>query len=314
MSQPFDPEVILSKIRNNEELTESEVRTVVQNAMDLFLEESNLLILHSPIIICGDIHGQLEDLFQLFDTTECERTSQFLFMGDYVDRGHYSIDTICYLLALKLKTRQVYLLRGNHESISINTTYGFYDECSNRFHNSNTFGLINDMFEMMPLAAVIDQKVFSVHAGLSPSLPLLESINELNRRRQIPNSGEFADLVWSDPVEDDNIWEKSQRGSGYLFGKRQTEEFLHLNDLEFMTRSHQLVREGYQWMFYRNNDTSMPMLITIWSAPNYAYVEENSASFMRYTGARPIDNQIQIFEANENRRPVQESNPSPYFA
>ena len=314
-----DPGVVLEKIKNNEPLDERTVKILILHSMDLFHEDSNVLLLKKeenlPIIICGDIHGQLEDLFELFATAGGENSGTFLFMGDYVDRGHYSIDTICYLLALRLKYGNVYLLRGNHESRNINQTYGFYEECIQAYNTPKIYDMFNNLFDLFPIAAVIDGKVFAVHAGLSPKLPLIEDLQKLDRKREIPISGPFTDLMWSDPSSDVSDWVPSQRGSGYLFGKLQTHEFLYLNKLDFMTRSHQLARDGYQYLF-EETENGKPLLVTIWSAPNYAYVEQNSASIMKFEGNRnPKENPIIVFEAATNRRPDRGDDiVTPYFA
>lgn len=305
----FDPVEIISKIKNDQMLEESEIKELIIQSMNLFIEDSNILLLNSPITICGDIHGQLEDLFKLFEVSGGDDRRKYLFMGDFVDRGYYSIDTICYLLALRLAYGNVYLLRGNHESRNVNSTYGFYSECQKRFQNTEIYKEFNSLFDMFPLAAVIDGKVFSVHGGISPKLPSIETLNTIDRYKEPPVSGIVADLLWSDPAECDmQSFEASSRGSGVLFGETQCKEFLRLNDLEFMTRSHQLVMEGIQWMF---NDK----LVNIWSAPNYAYTSGNIATTMNYTGLPPRENEVHTFSENEVRRPIpQQTDVSLYFA
>ena len=310
----FSPDLVIEKIRKNQPLDEGTVKTLILHSMEVFHEDSNVLLLDDlPITICGDIHGQLEDLFELFKNAGGESSSAFLFMGDYVDRGYFSIDTICYLLALRLKYGCIYLLRGNHEARNINQSYGFYEECNQKFENSSIYNMFNNLFDLFPLAAVVNGSMFCLHAGLSPKLPLIESINEMDRKKEIPTSGPFTDLVWSDPSQDVKTWTPSQRGSGYLFGAPQTREFLHLNKLDFVARSHQLVREGFQYLF---EEDGFPLLVTIWSAPNYTYVEKNSASIMKYQGKKnPKDNDIIVFEAATDRRPVPHSGDvNHYFA
>lgn len=137
-----------------------------------------LLDLEAPIKIFGDVHGQYFDLFRLFDIAGYPGGNhKFLFIGDYVDRGKQSIETICLLLAYKIKyPNDFFLLRGNHECQSINRMYGFYDECKRRYNVKiwKEFGLC---FNVLPVCAVVDDKILCMHGGLSPDLNDLEIIN-----------------------------------------------------------------------------------------------------------------------------------------
>lgn len=281
----FDIDRIIAKCKDGgDDITEKEFMDLMFKLLEIISNESNLLELESPVIIIGDIHGQLYDLFELFKTVgepgeegTPGHKYKFLFMGDYVDRGSFSIPTFAYLAAFKVKYRdQVFLLRGNHECRQVNQMYGFYAECSNHFGHSGPWSLCNEAFDFLPMAAVTDRRVFSVHGGLSPDIPTIEKINSYERDKEIPSKGAFSDLTWSDP---DNVemWKENTRGAGYLFGKKQTCEFLALNNLEFVTRSHQVAQEGHQWHFNK-------ALVTIWSAPNYMYRTGNKATVMLYDG------------------------------
>ena len=138
-----------------------------------------MLDLEAPIKIFGDVHGQYFDLFRLFDVAGYPHDKQkFLFIGDYVDRGKQSIETITLLLAYKIKfPKHIYLLRGNHECQSINRMYGFYDECRRRYNVRlwKDFGLC---FNVLPVSAVVDDRILCMHGGLSPNLEDLEQINK----------------------------------------------------------------------------------------------------------------------------------------
>jgi diadenosine tetraphosphatase ApaH/serine/threonine PP2A family protein phosphatase len=276
MSETFNLDKIIESCKKGEQLTENVFVDLMLRLMEELAKESNLLELQSPIIICGDVHGQLYDVFQLFEAAGSPADNKFLFMGDYVDRGYYSILTFSYLAALKLKYKgNIWLLRGNHECRQVNQMYGFYSECQTVFGHPGTWSLCNEVFDLLPMAAVIDDKVFSVHGGISPDIPLIEKINMINRNEELPSRGPFCDLTWSDPDEE-NQWRVNARGAGYLFGARQVEEFLSLNRLDFVTRSHQLTQEGYEWFFNKK-------LITVWSAPNYMYRSGNKATIMKYS-------------------------------
>ena len=130
------------------------------------------------------------------------------------------------------------------------------------------------MFDYLPLGASIEDKIFCIHGGLSPEVRTFDQIRDIDRFREIPSSGPFADLMWSDP-EDFETWAVSPRGAGWLFGSRVTTEFNHINDIDLIARAHQLVMDGYKHWFKDRN------LVTVWSAPNYCYRCGNGASYMR---------------------------------
>ena len=126
-------------------------------------------------------------------------SSNFLFLGDYVDRGKQSLETICLLLAYKIKfPENFFLLRGNHECASINRIYGFYDECKRRY-NLKLWKTFTEVFNQLPVAALIEDRILCMHGGLSPDLTDINSIKKILRPTDIPDSGMLCDLLWSDP-------------------------------------------------------------------------------------------------------------------
>lgn len=196
----------------------------------------------APVTVCGDIHGQLHDLFELFRCGGPLPYTNYLFMGDYVDRGYHSIEVITYLLCLKVRySRRITLLRGNHESRNISQTYGFYDECIKKYNgDAKAWHLLNDVFDYMPITAVIQNQIFCLHGGLSAEIETLDEIRKMERIKEISSGEPLGHLMWSDPEEQAEGWRMSPRGGGYLWGNIETDKFLHQNHLKCIARAHQL--------------------------------------------------------------------------
>ncbi|EUR47992.1 serine/threonine-protein phosphatase PP1-beta [Plasmodium falciparum Santa Lucia] len=173
----------------NVNLTENEIKILCLSSREIFLNQPILLELEAPIKICGDIHGQFYDLLRLFEYGGFPPDANYLFLGDYVDRGKQSLETICLLLAYKIKyPENFFLLRGNHECASINRIYGFYDECKRRY-SVKLWKTFIDCFNCLPVAAIIDEKIFCMHGGLSPELNNMEQIRKITRPTDVPDNG-----------------------------------------------------------------------------------------------------------------------------
>jgi len=180
-------------------LTEREIKLLCLRARPILLNQSMLLELEAPIKICGDVHGQYSDLLRLFEYGGFPPVSNYLFCGDYVDRGKQSIETISLMLAYKIQyPENFFLLRGNHESAGINRIYGFYDECKRRY-SIKLWKIFSDAFNCLPVAALVDEKILCMHGGLSPELQDLQQIADLQRPCDVPDGGLLCDLLWSDP-------------------------------------------------------------------------------------------------------------------
>ncbi|RZR70987.1 hypothetical protein BHM03_00002588 [Ensete ventricosum] len=221
-------------------VTDAEIRQLCVASKEIFVRQPNLLELEAPIKICGDIHGQYTDLLRLFEYGGYPPYAIYLFLGDYVDRGKQSIETICLLLAYKIKyPENFFLLRGNHECASINRIYGFYDECKRRY-NVRLWKVFTDCFNCLPVAALIDEKILCMHGGLSPELKSLDQIRNIARPVDVPDQGLLCDLLWSDPDKDIEGWGENDRGVSYTFGPDKVAEFLHKHDLDLICRAHQV--------------------------------------------------------------------------
>ena len=273
------------------DLKEEEIKFLIDKSLSLIKEEKMLIELEAPLRVCGDIHGQYYDLLRIFEHCGYPGEYNFLFLGDYVDRGKQSLETICLLLAYKIKfPNKVHLLRGNHESSVTNRIYGFYDECKRRY-NVRLWRNFTELFNFLPVAALIDEKILCMHGGLSPDLRNLNSISEITRPTDIPDSGLLCDLLWSDPDKETLEFDENDRGVSWVFGEKIVNEFNRKNDLDLIIRAHQVVDDGYE--FFANRQ-----LITIFSAPNYCGEFDNSAGIMIIDDAltcslkvlRPVEN------------------------
>ncbi|CAI7752761.1 unnamed protein product [Closterium sp. NIES-54] len=375
----------IEQLRRCEPLKESEVKALCMKAMEVLVEESNVQRVDSPVTLCGDIHGQFYDMMELFKVGgDCPQTN-YLFMGDFVDRGFYSVETFLLLLALKVRyPDRITLIRGNHESRQITqVSFPLTDLASQSIPShlmassimfplssspppllssppgvilsssplivsaaqlATTFSLLA-MNSCETAAVGIPARTFSFHPRFpdsfagpppspSPPLPLpttriccqlllfppcfsllhfpspLHStcffqIRVIDRKQEVPHDGAMCDLLWSDPEEIDG-WGLSPRGAGYLFGGDVVTSFNHNNSVDVIARAHQLVMEGYKWMFNQQ-------LVTVWSAPNYCYRCGNVAAILELN--ENLEKKFRVFEAApQDSRGAPSRRPAPdYF-
>ncbi|GIL84649.1 hypothetical protein Vretimale_14535 [Volvox reticuliferus] len=200
---------------------------------------------------------------------------------------------------------RITLIRGNHESRQITQVYGFYDECLRKYGSVNVWRYCTDVFDYLSLSAVIDNSIFAVHGGLSPTISTLDQIRTIDRKQEVPHDGAMCDLLWSDP-EDIEGWGLSPRGAGFLFGADVCRAFTDANKIDLICRAHQLVMDGYKTMF---NDK----LVTVWSAPNYCYRCGNVAAIMEVD--EHLGKNYKVFEAAPQEvRGIQSKRAAPdYF-
>uniref|UniRef100_A0A1I8GE71 Serine/threonine-protein phosphatase n=1 Tax=Macrostomum lignano TaxID=282301 RepID=A0A1I8GE71_9PLAT len=230
-------------------MSEDEIRSLCLLAREVFLQQPILLELAAPLKVCGDIHGQYSDLLRLFEHGGFPPHSNYLFLGDYVDRGKQSLETICLLLAYKVKfPENFFLLRGNHECASINQIYGFYDECKRRYSVRlwKTFTIVLIVCQLPP---------------------------RIMRPTDVPDTGLLCDLLWSDPDKDVTGWGDNDRGVSFTFGADIVSKFLSRLDLDLVCRAHQVVEDGYEFFAKRQ-------LVTLFSAPNYCGEFDNAGGMM----------------------------------
>ena len=266
-------EVRGSRPGKNVQLTEAEIRGLCLKSREIFLEQPILLELEAPLTICGDIHGQFYDLLRLFEYGGFPPESNYIFLGNYVDRGKQSLETICLLLAYKIKyPENFFLLRGNHECASINRLHGFYDECKRRY-NIRLWKTFTDCFNCLPVAAIIDEKLFCCHGGLSPDMQSMEQIRRIMRPTDVPDQGLLCDLLWADLDKETNGWGENDRGKSFTFGPEIVSKFLAKHDMDLIVRGNQTVEDGYEFFAKRQ-------LVTLWSAPNFHGGFNNAGAMM----------------------------------
>ncbi|KCV69217.1 protein phosphatase 3, catalytic subunit [Fonticula alba] len=272
-------------------LTTAQVHRIVDAATQILTAEPNVLHIPAPITICGDIHGQYYDLVKLLDVGGHPSETRYLFLGDYVDRGYFSVECVLYLFALKIAYPQnVFLLRGNHECRHLTDYFTFKLECITKY-DEMLYDLLMLAFDALPLAAVVNKQFFCVHGGLSPSIQTPADVDKIDRFREPPSSGPMCDLLWSDPSEDydesvstdsyDHFQHNSTRGCSYFYTFAATCAFLERNKLLSVIRAHEAQDSGYR-MYRKNPTTGFPSLITLFSAPNYLDVYNNKAAILKY--------------------------------
>ncbi|KAL1324931.1 hypothetical protein HN51_035036 [Arachis hypogaea] len=265
----------------------NELADLCDSAERIFSSEPTVLQLRAPIKIFGDLHGQFGDLMRLFDEYGAPSTAgdiayiDYLFLGDYVDRGQHSLETITLLLALKVEyPSNVHLIRGNHEAADINALFGFRIECIERMGERDgiwAWHRINRLFNWLPLAALIEKKIICMHGGIGRSINHLEQIQNIQRPITMEaGSIVLMDLLWSDPTENDSVegLRPNARGPGLVtFGPDRVMEFCNNNDLQLIVRAHECVMDGFE-RFAQGH------LITLFSATNYCGTANNAGAIL----------------------------------
>lgn len=264
-----------------------EVGELCYAAEQIFMHESTVLQLKAPVKVFGDLHGQFGDLMRLFDEYGFPSTAgdityiDYLFLGDYVDRGQHSLETITLLLALKIEyPENVHLIRGNHEAADINALFGFRLECIERMGENDgiwAWTRFNQLFNFLPLAALIEKKIICMHGGIGRSIHSVEQIEKLERPITMDaGSIILMDLLWSDPTENDSVegLRPNARGPGLVtFGPDRVTDFCKKNKLQLIIRAHECVMDGFERF-------AQGQLITLFSATNYCGTANNAGAIL----------------------------------
>ncbi|RPD56606.1 Metallo-dependent phosphatase [Lentinus tigrinus ALCF2SS1-7] len=280
-------------------LSQEQALFILEQTTDLITREPNLLQVPSPVTVCGDIHGQYYDLMKVFEVGGSFEENNYLFLGDYVDRGCFGIECLLYLYALKLcYPNRLFLLRGNHECRHLTEYFTFKRECLHKY-SPEVYDACIKSFQALPITALVDKKFFCVHGGISPELDTLRDIEHVDRFQEPASKGLLCDLLWADPIpnfghEHDPTYERPHglppgvpfvdnhtRGCSYYFTYEAACKFLERNQLLGIFRGHEAQDAGYT-MHRKTPTKKFPSVITIFSAPNYLDVYHNRGAVIKY--------------------------------
>ncbi|KAI7687113.1 Serine/threonine-protein phosphatase 5 [Sarcoptes scabiei] len=274
-------EELIEYFRCEKKLHRKYAYKIVLDARELFVKSKTLVDIEIPkgqkFTVCGDIHGQFYDLLNIFKLNGLpSQQNPYLFNGDVVDRGSFSVECILILFAYKIiYPNHLFIARGNHESETMNKIFGFEGEVKEKY-SKQMYDLFTEVFESLPLAHCLNGKVLVMHGGLfNKENVTLNDIRSYDRFRQPPDEGLMCDILWSDPMPVQGRM-PSKRGVGCQFGPDVTENFLKQNNLDYIIRSHEVKDNGYE--------THSGKCITVFSAPNYCDRVGNLGAFINFTG------------------------------
>lgn len=281
---------------------------IIKKVSKIFRKEKTVLQISkkskdSNIVIVGDIHGSLGSLIHIFNKNGSPQKTQYLFLGDYVDRGENSCEVLILLYAYKcLYPHNIYLLRGNHEFRRLNDKFGFKEECTNRvkqiingkvISRSNEFYTkITRSYKYLPLCAILNNKIFCVHGGITR---LLKNRKQLFNMKKVTynfmiNGTPQTEFLWSDPDQSISNYDKSPREIGSIFGENALDDFLTKMKFDLVIRGHEYETNGYNWPFGINN-----RILTVFSSSHYCGDFNNAAVALVNSNC---DVDLCVFEVN----------------
>ncbi|KAH9050249.1 Metallo-dependent phosphatase [Lactarius hengduanensis] len=281
-------------------LTEVQALAILRQCTDILTAEPNVLKVKSPVTVVGDIHGQYYDLMKIFEVGGNLTETNYLFLGDYVDRGCFGIECLLYLYSLKIwHPERIFLIRGNHECRHLTEYFTFKRECLHKY-SEKVYDACIESFSALPLSGLLDGKFFCVHGGISPELNTVSDIDRINRFQEPGSFGLLCDLLWSDPVPNfghetepthsqhpspvppGQMWgHNTTRGCSYYYTYEAVIKFLERNELLGVIRGHEAQDAGYV-MFRKTPTKKFPSVITVFSAPNYLDVYHNRGAVLKY--------------------------------
>ncbi|CAJ0564621.1 unnamed protein product, partial [Mesorhabditis spiculigera] len=255
-------------------IKEEELINLCTHTKDLFMSQSPFVEIDPPVRICGDTHGQYGDLLRIFNKGGFPPTSNYLFLGDYVDRGKQNLEVITLLFSYKiLYPKNFFLLRGNHETATVNRVYGFFEECQRRYNSTKLWQAYQDAFDCMPLSGLVGDAILCMHGGLSPMLTNLDQLRKIKRPTNAGQPSIELDLLWADPALGLSGFQPNMRGTSVWFGADVVKEKCKELGVDLIARAHQVVQDGYEFFADRK-------LVTVFSAPHYCGQFDNAAAVM----------------------------------
>ena len=258
-----------SDIHSTDLLPESQIENIIKSVTKILRDEDLLLHVGGNFVVVGDIHGDMDSLLHIFLKEGYPPQKSYIFLGDYIDRGSFSMEVLILLYCFKIKfPKNIYLLQGNHETKNSIRKYGFRQDCIYRLNRSIYKSFLKS-FDQLPIAAVVNDRYLCLHGGISPKFRQLDQISKLNKLNK--NCGIIHDILWSDPSNSISHFGESPRKQGYAFGPLALKQFLNLNGLEAIIRGHSFIPSGHQWDFEG--------CLTVFSSSNYLS-QNNSASFI----------------------------------
>lgn len=240
-----DWKLIRDHLQKEGRISKENLIKLIDDCNRILKNEPNLIVLQDPLTVVGDIHGQFYDLLKIFEVGGNPENTKYLFLGDFVDRGSFSIEVLILLYSIKINFPEtVYFLRGNHECRQMTTFFNFRDECKYKY-DQELYEIVMDSFDLMPLSCIVNGKFLALHGGISPELKNLDDIKRVDRFKEPPRQGIFCDLLWSDPVDNDdgiceNVYRVNDvRGCSYFYGNDAVRKFLDDNQLISVIRAHE---------------------------------------------------------------------------
>lgn len=250
-------------------LPEEYLLSICDQAIEILKEHPTVVHLQGPIRIVGDIHGSLHDMLRIFFHAELPTQANYLFLGDYVDRGQFSLEVISLLLTLFVTNPdKVTLLRGNHETREVNSIYGFRAELIHVYGSSNLFEKFNEVFDYLPLSAIVNDEIACFHGGISPDLHDMNQILSIQKPIIDTSTTLVRNLLWSDPKNSCSYFGESERKGAVSFGIFAQRNFLKDTNMNLIIRAHQCVPNGYD---------RIGNCITVFSASNYINFNQSAA-------------------------------------
>ena len=282
-----DWKVLRTHLTREGKIAKSDLLEIITLFKTQVKSEPTILKIQDPVTVVGDIHGQYYDLLKLLEVGGNPETTKYLFLGDYVDRGAFSIECVLLLCAIKLNFKDtIFMLRGNHECRQMTSFFNFKLECEVKY-DTEVYNRIMEAFDCLPLACLINEKFLAIHGGISPDIENVSDISNISRFVEPPKLGPMCDLLWSDPCdkEEEAIQMKwignETRGCSYMFGAKAASPFLTKNDIISIIRAHEAQLEGFK-MYKWDDNVDFPSVITIFSAPNYCDVYNNKAAVIKF--------------------------------